>query len=275
VTAPPAASKNTKPSVGEVISGIVLAVLGVLQLLTGNVAGGIIEIAAAVALIADGETDPDWDALRCYVGWTFAFFYNMTNAMHELLKWSALGFPYTEDLAHNEIAFQQAGLVTPPDAALNTARSKPRSSNFPAAKWTGPATQTSNWANPPTEPLEPPSEWAYLDGSLWPDHFVDGRQGFAPNPPNPTPPPQQLNPLVSLPGQPPLVRDPAAFQDRQARLGTSENIGQPFGNAVDVSLELILNTQTTELLNWDLDADRGLGFPTWLGDAAGKLDPEP
>src|SRR5262249_57059553 len=98
------------------------AILGALNALIGNVAAGLELIAAGAALIADGETDPDWDQLRCYVGWVFAFLYNLTNALHELLKWSALGFPYTQDLAHNNIVFVNSGTVTPADCALNTVR---------------------------------------------------------------------------------------------------------------------------------------------------------
>ena len=43
-----------------------------------------------------------------------------------------------------------------------------------------------------------------------------------------------------------------------------------FGNAVDVALGLIRAPQD-EFLDWDLDGDRGLGWPTWVWlDPAGQ-----
>jgi len=37
-----------------------------------------------------------------------------------------------------------------------------------------------------------------------------------------------------------------------------------FGNAVDVALTLFRRTPAQKLLSWDLDGDRGVGWPTWL-----------
>jgi hypothetical protein len=47
---------------------------------------------------------------------------------------------------------------------------------------------------------------------------------------------------------------------------SAEQGGAPqgaFGNALEVALALIRAPQD-ELLNWDLDGDRGLGWPTWV-----------
>jgi hypothetical protein len=53
----------------------------------------------------------------------------------------------------------------------------------------------------------------------------------------------------------------------------AEDGGSPqgaFGNAVDVALALI-NQPQAELPHWDLDGDRGLGWPTWV-DRGGPGD---
>jgi hypothetical protein len=67
-----------------------------------------------------------------------------------------------------------------------------------------------------------------------------------------------------MPGSPPLVRDAAQFASRQVMLNVPTSTNSLFGNAVDVSLELIFNTPTDQLLDWDLDGDPGIGYPTWL-----------
>jgi hypothetical protein len=73
----------------------------------------------------------------------------------------------------------------------------------------------------------------------------------------PPPPPVQVNPAL------PLVIDQSEFAGRQSRLGDSLATEGAFGNAVDVAL-LILKTPPDQLLDWDLDGDPGIGYPTWL-----------
>lgn len=259
-TQPPPASKDLDPTVAEIISGIVLAILGVFALLTGNVAAGIGAIIVAVALIADGATEPDWEQLRCYTGWVLAYYYNLTNALHDLLKWSGFGYPYTLELNHDDIAFS-SGLITPADCAINTVRSQlPR--GFPASRW---AAISSNWARFPTEPIELPQQNAYPSDPTWPYHFVDGLEAVPPPPPPaPQPPPNQINPLFFLQNRPPLLRDGVEFAVRRANLNVAASTSNFFGNAVDVSMEVILGTMPEELLNWDLDGDAGIGYPTWV-----------
>jgi hypothetical protein len=104
-------------------------------------------------------------------------------------------------------------------------------------------------------------------------HFVDGLEFVSNNQP-----PQQINPLFSLQGQP-LVRDINEWQARRGRLNQQDRHSSFFGNAVEVSLELILNTKPKELLDWDLDGDPGIGFPTWElpgpGAQRNQSQPEP
>jgi hypothetical protein len=112
------------------------------------------------------------------------------------------------------------------------------------------------------EPPEPPNEFAYPTPNTWPFHFVDGFQFVPVTPPAPPAPPRQVNPIP--PGNPPLVRDPAEFATRRGELTFPGAIGGSFfGNAVDVSLDLIRNARPDDFLDWDLDGDPGIGFPTW------------
>jgi len=60
------------------------------------------------------------------------------------------------------------------------------------------------------------------------------------------------------------------FAQRQGALAAPSSIAALFGNAVDVSLDLIQKTKPEELLDWDLDGDAGIGFPTWVLPTAGS-----
>ena len=257
--ASPPTPNTTDPNIGEIVSGVLLAILGAAGVLFGNFAGGIETLIGGVALVVDGYTEPDWDALTCYVEWIDVYLANFYNAVHDLLKWTGIGFPYTSDLAHNAIYFNLTGLVTPPDAALNTARSVGRSAGYPASAW---APLTSSWINMPTEPLESPGEIAYTDRQQFPWHFIDG---LTPTGSSSMPAPQQVNPLGQGANGVPMVRDPATFADRRARLSMGNLVSDDriFGNAVDVSVDLIENADPRLLLDWDRDADPGYGFPTW------------
>jgi len=263
VNAPPAPSRDTDPSVSEVISGIVLGILAVAAWVGGVLVAAVEALIASGAAIADGLTDPDWEELRCYVGWTIAFQHNLTNTLHDVLTWAGLGFPYTLGLTHNDIAFVNTGQVSPLDAALNTARSRGRNNVDPASRWNPTTDPASNWANFPVEAPEKPFEFAYPTPNTWPFHFVDGLQFVPVTAPSPPAPPKQVNPVIAPPGKPPLVRDAAQFVVRQGMLKFPGTIGSFFGNAVDVSLDLILNAKPAEFLDWDLDGDPGIGFPTW------------
>lgn len=249
IVEPPPPSNDLDPDVGEIISGILLAILSLFTFASGNVGAGVAALLGAIYLIADGATEPDWDELRCWVGWVMVFFANLTNLLHDMMKFAGLGFPYTQELAHNPLALP---MVTPPDAAIATARSVTFDTNdFPQAVW---AALASDWAIRPTGTVETPEENAYPVANTYPHHFVDGLS------PGTT---IDENPLFALPGRPPLVRDAAEFNARKGMLSIRRPFNTLFGNAVAVSLELINNTQPDELLDWDLYGDPGIGFPTW------------
>ncbi|HMH22000.1 MAG TPA: hypothetical protein VK563_09495 [Puia sp.] len=276
---PPPTSKDTDPSVPEVISGIILALIAAEVYVAAGLLAGVEALAGAAVLIADGLTDPDWDKLRCQLGWSLAYKQNFTNVMHDLLTWAGFGFPYTAALAHNDIVWEGSGrmILTPTDAALATVQSKGTNSNYPASSWDTSGKQ-SNWGSPPTEPTEENRVFAYPSNPVWPFHFVDGLQ---PTSPPPLPPgsapgprvgdPLQVNKKFALPGRPAMVRDGVEFALRQSQLNFPLVNVNFFGNAVDVSLELIevvtpqeFMTQDLDFLNWDLDGDPGLEFPTWI-----------
>jgi hypothetical protein len=257
IETPPPPERARKPSAAEEVSGIISAILGALELLEGYLVGGWLVIIGAV-LIVDPETDPDWEKLRCHVGWVRVFMFYVTDAMHKLLKWSGFGFPYTLELAHNELERALGNPIAPFDSALITVHSPGPSVHYPASRWTA---GVANWQNFPVEALEQPAQVSYPDGlPPWPFSFVDGMQFTTP-----TAPPMQINPRFTVPGSSvPLVRDRAEWQARQARLNVSNATTTPIGNAVDICMDLIFAAQPADYLDWDLDADPGIGYPTWI-----------
>jgi hypothetical protein len=208
-------------------------------------------------LIVDAETDPDWEKLRCHTGWVKVFLFYVTDAMHDLLKWASFAFPYTLELAHNEAQRQRGNPIEPFDSALITVQSPGPNERYPAGRWIPTA---PNWQTFPTEPTEQPGEFSYPGGLPWPFSFVDGMRFTTL-----TTPPTQVNPRFTMAGSPvPLVRDRAEWTARRARLNVFNATATAIGNAVDVCLDLIFAAQPGDYLDWDLDADPGIGYPTWI-----------
>jgi hypothetical protein len=261
---PPPDPPKPKPSVAEIVSAVLLALLGAVEIITGNVVGGILTIVAAVELAKDGA-NVDWDALRCHLGWTRVFLNNLVSTFHEMMKLTGLGYPFTNELAHDALLRQLTSEIKPGDAALNTCFSRPLDGKFPFGRW---AATKSDWVNFPTNPptpLETPSKTSYPIPGIFPFHFVDGLQ-FVPGakPTDPPLPPLQVNGLFTASGRPvPLVRDEQAWKSRRAALNEGAAWRILFGNAVDVALDLIAS-DPKQRLDWDLDADPGFGHPTWL-----------
>ncbi|GLY29690.1 hypothetical protein [Kineosporia sp. NBRC 101731] len=251
------------PSAGEIASAIIAAILGLAAFATGNVAGGFGAIAAAVLLI-DDATDPDWHALRCHAGWLQVFVAHLDIAFRDLLSTTALAPPWAVQLEHNEIQFVATGSVEPTTAALNTCRSPhPAEEAYPASVWR-PAPGDSNWTAYPNQAPESPPQTSYAEGSWWPSHFIDGRR-FTDNGPTAVPrySSQQDNPVATSPTGTASVLDQNLWDQRMAAAANLAPFGfAGFGNALDVALTL-QSRPDEPLPDWDLDADRGQGWPAW------------
>ncbi|WP_089105381.1 hypothetical protein [Streptomyces hyaluromycini] len=263
---PPPDPRPFDPSVAELVSALVAAVLGAAAFVVGGAAAGIALIAAAVALV-DDATDPDWPELRCHAGWVDSYLAQLDIAFRDLLRVAGLGPPYAIQLAHNEIQFQtdptDPNSIVPPDAALTTCRSPSASEGerYPASAW---AATASDWARYPTEPPEQPSQISYPDRPWDPRHFLDGLS-FIDNGTTAVPryTSTQINPLDTPQGRPSVLSQEDWKQRMEgAEQGDSPQV--PFGNAVDVALTLLHRAPDQPLLDWDLDGDRGVGWPTWV-----------
>src|SRR5262249_23015561 len=152
----------------------------------------------------------------------------------------------------------------PPDAAIVTcwSPSNQEAGAYPHGPWNP---TISNWTTYPIEPQEAPGTTSWSSNITWPNAFVDG---FTVTPTGGTAPAfavTQINPVEidALSGKPSIF-DNDEWERRMIRAESGGNPGfVPFGNAVDLALRII-GSPRDSLLDWDLDGDRGIGWPTWL-----------
>lgn len=253
------------PSVAEIASAIVAALLAVLSYVTGNVIAGSEALAAALALL-DDATDPNWDDLRCTSGWLESYVERLHIGLRQLFTTTGLMPPYAAELAHNEIQFQSTfGQIIPPFAALGTCRSPSGSEEtYPASTWQPGITPKSNWTQYPTEELEEPHQVSYTTGPWFPFHAVDGVRITATGPASTAPyTTDQVNPLGLSPDGTTTVLSAAEWESRMSNAEAQRSPSGAFGNAVDLA-GLLIDSDPEAMPDWDLDGDRGLGWPAWV-----------
>jgi hypothetical protein len=243
---PPMPSRDPDPDEAELVSALIAAVVAAFNFYAGVVVTGIDWLVTAIVLAVDAVTDPKWDELSVHIGWVLVYLSGEIKELHDLMALSGLGFPYTEQLAHNAEALR-AGVRTGNSNALDTVRSVRDTGDYPQTRW---PLLDSDWIRRPTGSVELPAVSAYATAQeVWPSHFVDGhRSGTA----------IQENPLTSA------LTDPAIFAQRAALLNSSRPPGLLFGNAIDVAVALSPLDSPAPPLDWDLDADPGIGMPTWV-----------
>jgi hypothetical protein len=234
---PPSPSVDTDPDVGEIISGVVLILLGAATILTG---GGLIfgaaEIAAGATLIVDGATQLDWAKLRCDLYWYRVYLYNGLKALHKIMVLGGFAHPYSNELAADEAVLTLLGIPFTHDSGKKNVKSRFSREDFPrGARGGTPAT----WGQRPTQATELPSMVAYTI-EAYPDFFIDSA----------------ANPLSNgdiLTGG----KWPPGY-----RLDAAGDTPTQFGNAAENLLDVI-RRWTGALPSWNLDADRGLAHLTW------------
>lgn len=247
VPAPPEPEIEGDPDVGKIISGIILALLGLGFLGSGNLVLGGVAIAEGIDQIVEGATEPDWKKLRCDLYWYDLYLFHALNALHEILSVTAFRHPQASDLDVDSTMSQFfPDFVDPYDSGKNVTKSRV-DERFPAKPWSG----GFNWMNRPTS-LENDSTVGYRTVA-YPTFFVDDAAA---------------NPLgngeVRIGGVWPVRTENGAAGAKQ--------IPVQFGNVVDNVIDLFTHIDE-EFPNWNLDADRGLAYHTWkfLNDV--YLDP--
>ncbi len=226
---PAAPSPESDPDIAEIVSGIILALLGIVAMAFG---GGIVGFAAllgGIALIVDGATEPDWDDLRCDVYWIEVYVFNGLTALHNLTVLGGVQHPYPRDLAQDELALSFAGASL--SYTSGAAVTKSKGIEGLRQPWGG---ALSTWTSPPTELPEAPFTDVWGRAGLWPSALVDD---------------DGANPGSHA------VQDPPDFP-------WPGGIKGYFGPAVQAAAALVA-ADPAVLPDWNLDGDRGRGWLTW------------
>lgn len=230
---PPSPHVDHDPDVGQIVSGIVLALLGVAAFCVGGMAAGAAAIAAGVDVIIHGASEINWSKLRCDLYWYRLYLYNGLKALHEILELGAFAYPFAKELANDTTTIQLLGTTYKFDSGRALVKSK-IDERYPAPPWSG---VISTWVQQPSG-IETEPTFGYRSVA-YPFFFVDD------NIENPL-----SNGRVAVDGNWPFTPLPASSEPVQ------------FGNAVANCVDLIANMPKV-LPDWNLDADRGLAWHTW------------
>lgn len=241
---------ESDPDVGEIVSGVILAVLGIASLFFGGGAAGVAALVGSIALIVDGVTDIDWAKLRCDLYWLRQYLNNGLRALHDLLTLGAFTHPYPGELAIDQTTVQLLGIPHTFDSGKRLAKSRPvfpekliidvhqdRVGQFPADVWNG---DLGTWDQMPTG-IEDPETTGYLRAEYPPFALDDS----------------VANPLTADND----VRTGPTGPPAERRVPGSE-VPVTFANAVDNAVDLILHAGG-EIPDWNLDADRGMAWLTF------------
>lgn len=233
---PPAPSIDPKIKPENIVCAVILAILGVAALLTGNLAAGAAAIGGAIAL-AESAGTIDWVKFRCDLAWYRVYLYNGLRGLHDVLSLGALVHPYKNELALDETAYQLFGLeptlITTGDQIV---KSQLTERGFPHAPWDG---ALFSWFKQPSGDLEQPTTFAALV-SAYPSGFID----------------DLANPFGTA-----SVFDPAPFPFTAVPGMTGAQIPAGFRNAAEAVAEWLQNPR--DIPDRNLDGDRGQGFQTW------------
>jgi hypothetical protein len=255
---------ESDPDVGEIVSGILLALIGVVTFIAGGWVIGAAEVAGGVALVIDGATEINWAKLRCDLYWLRMYLYNGLKALHDLLTLGAFSHPYPSELAQDDTTIQLLGVPYTFDSGKRVVKSRvlypgkyedevhlAPDEQYPSK----PASSSlGDWVKMPTASspgIEEPETTAYLTRA-YPPFFIDD---------------DGANPLNA--GNDVRTGAPWPPGERQQ---PGKHIPIMFGNAVANAVDLIAHAGEP-LPDWNLDADRGMASLTFRFAGSAYTDP--
>jgi hypothetical protein len=226
---PPTPDAHHDPNVGEVVCGVILAILGVVATAFGGGAIGIPAIVGGIGLAIDGEEQLNWDELECQLYWLSVYSFNGLSALHKVTVLGGFQPPYASELAAatTRISFNGLSYSFVTAAQQNC---KSRAVRGPLQVWNG---SILDWtAAPTTASVEAPAQFIW-EPSWWPSAIVDD---------DATNPPQKS-----------ILQEPSGFDS---------GVEGSFGPAVQNAARLIAE-RPADIPNWSLDGDRGHGWLDW------------
>jgi len=259
----PAPSAKSDPNLGEIVAGAITGLLAAASALAGNVltAGPALEL--AINEVLSGASAINWDDLANQLYNYRLLIYNVLDDLHKAALLIGIAHPYPSDLVPssqiaislvvNGTTYSVAPFLIDADhtvksKAIGAGVNNPilggeNSVLFPAALWT--AFGSTGWTQDlDTAPWEEPTTVAYTVAAYPSFWMNDG----------------QANPLTHQND----VKSAHFTWPAGQSFPTTPTVA--FGNAVDNAMDFLhawLSNPKLVPPNWNLDADRGLGYPTW------------
>jgi hypothetical protein len=216
---------------GGAACAVVLAILALLAILSGDLPAGLAALAAILAAPVI-----DWDKVRCNLYWQRKTLVDQENALRDALVSNGLGYPPPYKLGTTGFDDRTLPVV---DASM-----------VPLCKSNGIATGNSNLKLSPGYPqkLDVSNMAADLNYQSYPGPGVEE--------------PSTQN-LIAANSYPNLVVDGSGLQNGGILAdGAYPSRYQFFGDAVANAVR-VLQADAKDLPNYNLDADRGYGWKTW------------
>ena len=262
--APPAPGVESHPDVGEIVSGIILALIGDAGFVAQAWVAGGAAIVVGIGDIIHGASEIDWAKLRCDLYWYRMYLYNGLKALHDLLTLGAVGHPYPAELALDTTTITLLGIPYTFDSGRRLVRSRvllpaelaranhlESEGQFPSKPWSG---SLGDWVKMPTpaDPgIEQPETTAY-ETRAYPTFFIDD---------------DAANPLSAQTDVKTGAPWPPGVRERPG-----SELPVQFATAVSNAVDLLLHPDE-DLPDWNLDADRGLAWLTWQFKSDTMTDP--
>jgi hypothetical protein len=219
-----------EPDVGEIICGIIAALMGAATLSFGGGIVGTSNIVAGISLIVGGEKQLNWDELSCQLYWLSVYIFNGLSALHKLTVLAGIQHPYPADLAemNQTLAVGNQPPISFPSVGTMCKSLSVQSTLVP---WN---CGLLDWTQPPSNvSSETPPSMVWSWPGWWPNAFIDD--------------------VETNRGGADIAVAPATY---------NAGVKQTFGPSVQAAMRLI-TAPPAKLPDWNLDGDRGIGWLTW------------
>jgi len=223
--------------------GIILAILGFALLGLGSFFTGLSGLAGGILLIIRGEKEIDWKQLRQDLYALRWYLYNSVDGLNRMLLVSGLGHPYPFELDDTETRLNLPQIPLESFQSGSILYTSRRTGQFPARLWNSDNPMESWVFQPPehSSNVELPPTVGYGKDGAFPSFFIDDAAA---------------NPILN--GN---ILDHREFPPPRSWPDPMHFV---YGNAVDNAVDAILREAEEELLNLNLQGDRGVGFGSWV-----------
>ena len=254
---PPEPTIESDPDVGKIITGAILALLGLGALAAGGLLSGGIAIGLGVTNIIEGASDINWNKLRCDLFWYRLYLYRGLSALHDVMILGGLQHPYPKELADDETVMNFLGFEFRFDSGKKNVKTR-NLHVYPPQPWNGAISITGLWIERPNRAQEKPYTVPYISMDKYPNFFIDDD---ADNP---------LSKGAIKNSSPNFIHSDGGRIGKGESVAGADNLPIEFGNAVANILDLLSNN---EFPNWNMDADRGLAYQTWMFGDVDSMPP--